>query len=63
MEYHSSVQDTMKNYDTTQKYIKEFINERFKTSDKYLSELSYKSITDLILPTQQEAGERSKSLK
>jgi len=52
MEYHNSDQGqllepgTMKNYYTTQKYIKEFIKERFKTSDKYLSELSYKFITD-----------------
>lgn len=52
MEYHNAEQvkvlepGTMKNYYTTQKYIKEFIKERFKTSDKYLSELSYKFITD-----------------
>ncbi|RYF11909.1 MAG: site-specific integrase [Flavobacteriales bacterium] len=52
MEYHNSDQGqllepgTMKNYYTTQKYIKEFIKERFKTRDKYLSELSYKFITD-----------------
>ena len=52
MEYHNTEQlqvlepGTMKNYYTTQKYIKEFIRERFKTSDKYLSELSYKFITD-----------------
>lgn len=52
MEYHNTEQSqilepgTMKNYFTTQKYIKEFISERFKTSDKYLSELSYKFITD-----------------
>jgi len=52
MEYHNAEQanvlepGTMKNYYTTQKYIKEFIRERFKTSDKYLSELSYKFITD-----------------
>lgn len=52
MEYHNAEQSnvlepgTMKNYYTTQKYIKEFIRERFKTSDKYLSELSYKFITN-----------------
>ena len=52
MDYHNTEQSqilepgTMKNYFTTQKYIKEFISERFKTSDKYLSELSYKFITD-----------------
>lgn len=52
MEYHNTEQaqvlepGTMKNYYTTQKYIKEFVKERFKTSDKYLSELSYKFIID-----------------
>jgi len=52
MDYHNNEQGqllepgTMKNYYTTQKYIKEFIQERFKTGDKYLSELSYKFITD-----------------
>jgi site-specific recombinase XerD len=52
MEYHNTEQGqilepgTMKNYYTTQKYIQEFIRERFNTSDKYLSELSYKFITD-----------------
>jgi site-specific recombinase XerD len=37
---------TMKNYYTTQKYLVEFLKERHKTSDKYLSELNYKFITD-----------------
>jgi integrase len=52
MHYHNTEQTqvlepgTMKNYYTTQKYIKEFLKERFKTSDKYLSELTYKFITD-----------------
>lgn len=52
MDYHNNEQTqvlepgTMKNYYTTQKYIKEFIKYRFKTSDKYLSELTYKFITD-----------------
>ncbi|PAW93903.1 integrase [Mucilaginibacter sp. MD40] len=52
MTYHNSEQaqilkpGTMKNYFTTQKYLKEFIKERFSTNDKYLSELSYKFITD-----------------
>jgi len=52
MDYHNTEQaqvlepGTMKNYYTTQKYIKEFVRERFKTSDKYLSELTYKFITD-----------------
>lgn len=52
MDYHNTEQlqileqGTMKNYYTTQKYVKEFLKERFKTKDKYLSELSYKFITD-----------------
>ena len=52
MDYHNEeqaqvlAQGTMKNYYTTQKYIKEFIKKRFKTNDKYLSELSYKFIVD-----------------
>jgi site-specific recombinase XerD len=37
---------TMKNYYTTQKYLIEFLKERHKTTDKYLSELNYKFITD-----------------
>jgi len=37
---------TLKNYFTTQKYISKFLKERFGTSDIYLSELSYKFITD-----------------
>ncbi|MXV14350.1 site-specific integrase [Hufsiella ginkgonis] len=40
---------TMKNYFTTQKYIKDFLKEKHKTSDKYLSELSYRFITDFEL--------------
>lgn len=52
MDYHNQEEKqtlepgTMKNYFTTQKYIKEFIGKRFKTNDKYLSELNYKFITD-----------------
>lgn len=37
---------TMKNYYTTQKYLVEFLKDRYHTSDKYLSELNYKFITD-----------------
>lgn len=37
---------TMKNYFTTQKYIRRFLKERFGTTDMFLSELSYKFITD-----------------
>lgn len=67
MEYHNAEQanllepGTMKNYYTTQKYIKEFIKERFKTSDKYLSELSYKFITDFqyyLLNRMPEKGQK-----
>ena len=52
MDYHNVEQakllepGTMKNYFTTQKYIKEFLKKKFKTNDKYLSELSYKFIVD-----------------
>ncbi|MDO3645306.1 site-specific integrase [Mucilaginibacter sp. L3T2-6] len=52
MSYHNTEQaqvleqGTLKNYFTTQKYLKEFIQERFNTTDKYLSELTYKFITD-----------------
>lgn len=38
---------TMKNYFTTQKYIVQFLKEKYNTSDKFLSELNYKFITDL----------------
>lgn len=37
---------TLKNYMTTQKYLKVFLKQRYKTSDVYLSEFSYKFITD-----------------
>lgn len=37
---------TMKNYMTTQKYIKSFLKEKYSTNDKFLSELNYKFITD-----------------
>ena len=37
---------TMKNYFTTQKYLREFLQKRYNTSDRYLSELNYKFITD-----------------
>lgn len=52
MAYHNTEQaqllepGTLKNYFTTQKYLKEFIQERFNTTDKYLSELTYRFITD-----------------
>lgn len=37
---------TLKNYFTTQKYIQKFLKERFGTTDIFLSELSFKFITD-----------------
>lgn len=37
---------TLKNYFTTKKYIKLFLKKRYKTSDIFLSELSYKFIVD-----------------
>jgi integrase len=52
VEYHNQVMmssltwGTMKNYFTTQKYIQEFLKERFRTTDMFLSGLSYKFITD-----------------
>lgn len=52
IDYHNEEQKdalewgTMKNYLTTQKYIKAFLKERYDTTDKYLSELSYKFIAD-----------------
>ena len=50
MDYHNTHIATilsygaLKNYFTTTKYIKEFIQEEFKWSDIYLSELQYKTI-------------------
>ncbi|MGF1638269.1 MAG: phage integrase SAM-like domain and Arm DNA-binding domain-containing protein [Cyclobacteriaceae bacterium] len=38
---------TLKNYKTTQKYLQMFLKKRYRTSDIYLSELSYQFITDL----------------
>jgi integrase len=52
MEYHNREEKdslewgTMKNYLTTQKYVLSFLKDRFKTSDKFLSELNYKFILD-----------------
>lgn len=37
---------TMKNYQTTQKYVILFLKEKLKTTDKFLSELNYKFIID-----------------
>jgi len=52
VEYHNQVMKptlawgTLKNYFTTQKYINEFLKEKYRTSDIYLCKLSYKFITD-----------------
>lgn len=61
MEYHNTAQQsilewgTMKNYMTTQKYILAFLKSHYRTSDKYLSELTYMFITDFeyFLRTQR----------
>lgn len=52
IEYHNQEErgnlewGTMKNYFTTQKYVIRFLKEKLKTTDKFLSELNYKFITD-----------------
>ncbi len=52
MDYHNTemqtvlAQGTIKNYYTTQKYIKLLLKDHYKTSDKYLSELTYKFIVE-----------------
>ena len=67
MEYHNLdqgnilEQGTMKNYYTTQKYVREFMEKRHKTRDKYLSELSYKFITEFeyfLRNRKPEKGQR-----
>lgn len=53
MEYHNTYMKdtlaigTLKNYFTTQKYVNRFMKEWYRTSDMFLSQLSYKFITDL----------------
>ncbi|MDT3403598.1 site-specific integrase [Mucilaginibacter terrae] len=54
-------QGTIKNYFTTQKYVKEFLWQHYKTSDKYLSELTYKFITEFevfLRKRKPEKGQR-----
>ncbi len=52
IEYHNSninkslKPGTLKNYFSTEKYLKEFLQERLKTDDIYLIQLNYKFITD-----------------
>lgn len=52
VEYHNTNQEgaltwgTMKNYGTTQKYILKFMKKRYNISDIYLSELTFKFITE-----------------
>ncbi len=37
---------TLKNYYTTEKYLKKFLNEKYKSGDIYLSSLNYQFITE-----------------
>ena len=37
---------TLKNYFTTQKYVKEFLNKQLRIQDIFLSQLKYKFIVD-----------------
>lgn len=52
VEYHNEVMKTtlawgtMKNYYTTQKYIQEFVQKKYKTSDVFLCKLTYRFISD-----------------
>lgn len=52
MEYHNTqmiqviAQGTMKNYFTTQKYLKRFLLRKLNTSDIFLSEINYKFVID-----------------
>ncbi|TGD59131.1 site-specific integrase [Flavobacterium humi] len=52
MEYHNEQQlhklapGTMKNYHTTQRYVKSFLMEKFKRTDIFLSQLNYKFILE-----------------
>lgn len=52
LEYHNEVMKetlaygTMKNYYTTQKYINEFVQKKYSTTDYYLCKLSYRFISD-----------------
>ena len=41
-------QGTLKNYYTTQRYIQRFLKDNYGTTDMFLSELSYKFITNFI---------------
>lgn len=68
MEYHNTnmkhtlAPGTLKNYFTTVKYVKEFLTKRHKTSDLYLSELTYQFITefDMFLRNHQPAEGQKK---
>lgn len=52
MDYHNQDQKnqlewgTMKNYMTTQKYVKAFLKKQYGTTDKYLIDLSYRFLTE-----------------
>jgi len=68
MRYHNTnmqytlAKGTLKNYFTTEKYVKEFLTNRYKTSDMYLTELSYQFITefDVFLRNHQPAAGQKK---
>lgn len=70
IEYHNQEErknlewGTMKNYFTTQKYVIRFLKEKLKTTDKFLSELNYKFITDFeyfLLQVQDRKGNTAMS--
>src|SRR4030095_1948925 len=52
MQYHNEnmktvlAPGTLKNYSTTEKYVKLFLEKRYRTSDIFLSELNYQFITE-----------------
>jgi len=66
IEYHNSEEKsnlewgTMKNYMTTQKYVKSFMKDRYNTTDKFLSELNYKFISDLEQYLRQVKDKKGK---
>jgi site-specific recombinase XerD len=43
---HSLAPGTIKNYFTTEKYLQQFLKEKYKTTDLYLTQLNYKFVTD-----------------
>jgi site-specific recombinase XerD len=63
MEYHNTHLEhtlewgTLKNYFTTQKYVKDFLKKRLHTSDIFLSQLKYKFISDFEFFLRQHQPE------